>query len=74
MRSFVHFGSDCDTVMVAGRVVLKASQVPDLDEAELMDRSRIAWDKYRRRLAGWAGDDAARIYPDAIPKRRRAPR
>ncbi len=36
-----------------------------------MHRSRIAWDKYRRRLADWAGDAADRVFslghPDAPP-------
>jgi hypothetical protein len=61
-------------VVVAGRVVLKGGVVPGLDEADLMHRSRIAWDKYRRRLADWAGDAAGVVYPDAIPTRRRGPR
>ena len=76
MRSFVHFasGRDCDTVIVAGREVLKGGVVPGLDEAELMHRTQIAWDKYRRRLARWAGDAADLVYPAAIPTRRRAPR
>jgi cytosine/adenosine deaminase-related metal-dependent hydrolase len=76
MRTFVHFagGRDCDTVVVAGRVVLKGGLVPGLDEADLMHRSRIAWDKVRRRLADWAGDAADVVYPDAIPTRRRRPR
>lgn len=76
MRAFVHFagGRDCDTVIVAGREVVKSGVVPGLDEADLMHRSRIAWDKYRRQLADWAGAAASHIYPDAIPTRRRAPR
>jgi len=75
MRSFVHFGSgrDCHTVIVAGREVLKAGTVPGLDEADLLHRSRVAWDKYRRRLAEWAGPAAGRVYPDTLPTRRRAP-
>lgn len=75
MRSFVHFasGRDCDTVIVAGREVLKGGVVPGLDEAALMHRARIAWDAYRRRLADWAGDAADQIYPTAIPTRRRGP-
>lgn len=76
MRSFVHFasGRDCETVIVAGREVLKSAKVPGVDEAELTHRSRIAWDKYRRKLADWAGDAADHVYPAAIPMRRRAPR
>lgn len=73
MRGFVHFGSgrDCDTVIVAGREVLSGGVVPGLDEDRLMHRSRIAWDKYRRRLADWAGDAADTVFPSAIPTRRR---
>lgn len=76
MRSFVHFasGRDCDTVIVAGREVLKSGRVPDLDEDELMHRSRIAWTKYRNTLANWAGAAAADVYPDAIVTRRCPPR
>lgn len=76
MRAFVHFGSgrDCHTVVVGGRVVVEGGAIPGLDEAELMHRSRRAWDRYRRRLADWAGDAASRVYPDALPTRRRAPR
>ncbi|MCA3264205.1 MAG: amidohydrolase family protein [Telmatospirillum sp.] len=73
MRSLVHFGSgrDCDTVIVAGREVLKGGKIPGLDEAELMRRAQVAWDKYKRRLASWAGDAPDRIYPSALPMRRR---
>jgi cytosine/adenosine deaminase-related metal-dependent hydrolase len=76
MRAFVHFasGRDCDTVIVAGREVLTGGMVPGLDEEQLMHRSRIAWDKYRRRLASWAGDATDRVYPAAIPLSRRGPR
>lgn len=76
MRSFVHFasGRDCDTVIVAGREVLKGGLVPGLDEELLMQRSRIAWDQYRRRLADWAGAAADHVYPAAIPTRRRSTR
>lgn len=73
MLAFVHFasGRDCDTVIIAGREVLTAGMVPDLDEALLMHRSRIAWNKYRQRLANRAGDATDQIYPVAIPTRRR---
>ena len=67
-------GRDCDTVIVAGREVLKGGVIPGLDEAELMHRTQIAWDKYRRRLVRWAGDAADLVYPPAIPTRRRTPR
>ncbi len=74
LRSLVHFGSgrDCDTVIVAGREVLTGGKIPGLDEAELMHRAQIAWNKYKQRLAGWAGDAADRIYPSALPMRRRS--
>jgi len=73
MRSLVHFGSgrDCDTVIVAGREVLTGGKIPGLDEAALMRRAQIAWDKYKRTLATWAGNAADRIYPSALPMRRR---
>jgi 8-oxoguanine deaminase len=73
MRAFVHFssGRDCDSVIVAGREILTAGVVPGLDEADLMHRAQIAWSKYRARLADWAGHAAGRVYPAAIPLRRR---
>jgi cytosine/adenosine deaminase-related metal-dependent hydrolase len=76
MRALVHFasGRDCDSVIVAGREVLVAGRIPGLDEEDLKRRARVAWDKYRRRLAGWAGGAAHEIHPDAIPTLRRAPR
>lgn len=72
MRSFVHFasGRDCDTVIVAGREVLKGGMVSGLDETMLLRRSQVAWDKYRRRLADWVGGSASHVYPDAILTRR----
>ncbi len=75
MRSLVHFasGRDCDTVIVAGRAVLKGGIVAGIDEDMLMHRSRIAWDKYRRMLSEWAGSAAEHVYPAAIPTRRRSP-
>jgi cytosine/adenosine deaminase-related metal-dependent hydrolase len=73
MRSLVHFGSgrDCETVIVAGREVVKGGKIPGLDEADLMHRAQIAWGKYKGRLASWAGKEADRIYPTALPMRRR---
>jgi 5-methylthioadenosine/S-adenosylhomocysteine deaminase len=75
MRAFVHFGSgrDCDTVIIAGREVLTGGVVPGLDEGLMMHRSRIAWNKYRQKLETAAGDASGRIYPMAIPTRRREP-
>lgn len=73
MRAFVHFadGRDCDTAIVAGRTVLEAGRISGLDEAELAARARRAWTRLRGALTGWAGAEAGRIFPDAMPMRRR---
>jgi guanine deaminase len=59
---YVETGSDVDTVVVAGRVVVRGGRVLTVDEARLRDRAQEAAERLRRQnTAGWAM--AAEIAP-----------
>jgi guanine deaminase len=52
---YVESGSDVDTVIASGRVVVRGGRVLTVDEARLRDRAQEAADRLRREnMAGWA--------------------
>ena len=71
MRTFFHYGhgSDCEKVMVNGRLVVDEGRVIGLDEEELLSRVTNAWARYRTGTVrrNHPGKSVDEIYPPVIP-------
>ena len=55
MRTFIHFANrtDCETVIIDGKVVVDDGHVVGLDEEELVYRAQGAWERYKSGMANW---------------------
>ena len=75
MRTFVHYGhgSDCEKVMVNGRLVVDEGRVIGVDEEELLSRVNDSWARYRTGTVrrNHPGKSVDEIYPPVIPIVRR---
>ena len=75
MRTLVHVatGSNCDTVLVGGEVVVDGGRVVGLDEEDLENRARQAWLKYKSGVVAWDEGNLSsdEIFPPLLPMVRR---
>ena len=55
MRTFIHFANrtDCETVIIDGKMVVDDGHVVGLDEEELVYKAQGAWERYKSGMVNW---------------------
>jgi len=75
LRTLIHVatGKNCDTVMVAGKIVVENGSIPGLDEEALAHKAQKLYLRYKAGLAAWdhAGRSADEVFPPVLPMLRR---